>query len=92
VPPRENLSKRSRGSSSTFTSALGSQLQILGVAATGLRPNVVGDFLKADLVIDEITAHARGAVQIDPRVDTIFEIGGQDAKLHFDPQHPSPRL
>jgi len=61
-------------------SALGSQLQILGVAATGSGRNVVGDFLKADLVIDEITAHARGAVQIDPRVDTIFEIGGQDAK------------
>jgi len=26
------------------------------------------------------TAHARGAVEIDPQVDTLFEIGGQDAK------------
>jgi predicted CoA-substrate-specific enzyme activase len=33
-----------------------------------------------DLAIDEITAHARGAVEIDPEVDTIFEIGGQDSK------------
>jgi predicted CoA-substrate-specific enzyme activase len=41
---------------------------------------VVGDFLNADLIIDEITAHARGAVEIDPGVDTIFEIGGQDSK------------
>ena len=36
--------------------------------------------MNADLIIDEITAHARGAVEIDPQVDTIFEIGGQDSK------------
>ena len=41
---------------------------------------MVGDFLNADLIIDEITAHARGAVEIEPTVDTIFEIGGQDSK------------
>jgi activator of 2-hydroxyglutaryl-CoA dehydratase len=41
---------------------------------------VVGDFLNADLIIDEITAHARGAVEIDHGIDTIFEIGGQDSK------------
>ncbi len=56
------------------------QVQILGVATTGSGRSVVGDFLNADLIIDEITAHARGAVEIDPEVDTIFEIGGQDAK------------
>jgi predicted CoA-substrate-specific enzyme activase len=58
----------------------GPGLQILGAATTGSGRNVVGDFLKADLVIDEITAHARGAVAVDPAVDTIFEIGGQDSK------------
>jgi predicted CoA-substrate-specific enzyme activase len=58
----------------------GPELDILGVATTGSGRNVVGDLLKADLVIDEITAHARGAVAIDPAVDTIFEIGGQDSK------------
>ncbi len=31
-------------------------------------------------VLNEIAAHARGALHHDPRVDTIFEIGGQDAK------------
>ena len=56
------------------------RIQILGVATTGSGRSVVGDFLNADLVIDEITAHARGAVEIDPQVDTLFEIGGQDAK------------
>lgn len=59
---------------------LGNKVQIRGVATTGSGRNVVGDFLNADLIIDEITAHARGAVEIDPGIDTIFEIGGQDSK------------
>jgi predicted CoA-substrate-specific enzyme activase len=59
---------------------MGSELEIAGVATTGSGRSVVGDFLRADLIIDEITAHARGAVAIDPTVDTIFEIGGQDSK------------
>ncbi|MBN1102679.1 MAG: CoA activase [Deltaproteobacteria bacterium] len=60
--------------------ALGNRIEIRGVATTGSGRNVVGDFLNADLIIDEITAHARGAVEIDPEIDTIFEIGGQDSK------------
>jgi predicted CoA-substrate-specific enzyme activase len=59
---------------------LGDRIRIRGVATTGSGRYVVGDFLNADLIIDEITAHARGAVEMDPQVDTIFEIGGQDAK------------
>jgi len=59
---------------------MGSRIEIMGVATTGSGRNVVGDFLNADMIIDEITAHARGAVEIDPTVDTIFEIGGQDSK------------
>jgi activator of 2-hydroxyglutaryl-CoA dehydratase len=59
------------------------------VATTGSGRNVVGDFLNADLIIDEITAHARGAVEIDPAVDTIFEIGGQDSKyISISNTHP----
>ena len=56
------------------------RVQVMGVATTGSGRSVVGDFVNADLIIDEITAHARGAVEIDPGVDTIFEIGGQDSK------------
>jgi predicted CoA-substrate-specific enzyme activase len=59
---------------------LGESIGIAGVATTGSGRYVVGDFLNADLAIDEITTHARGAVEIDPQVDTIFEIGGQDSK------------
>ena len=58
----------------------GDEMEIVGTATTGSGRNVVGDFLNVDLIIDEITAHARGAVEIDPQVDTLFEIGGQDAK------------
>ena len=58
----------------------GDSIDIQGAVTTGSGRNVVGDFINADLIIDEITAHARGAVEIDPQVDTIFEIGGQDSK------------
>jgi predicted CoA-substrate-specific enzyme activase len=56
------------------------RIVLKGIATTGSGRNVVGDFLNADLIIDEITAHAKGAIEIDPDIDTIFEIGGQDAK------------
>ncbi|MFP3927827.1 MAG: acyl-CoA dehydratase activase [Desulfobacteraceae bacterium] len=61
----------------------GEDMVIKGVATTGSGRNVVGTFLNADLIIDEITAHARGAVEMDPEVDTIFEIGGQDSKYIY---------
>ena len=61
----------------------GERIDILGTATTGSGRNVVGEFLNVDLIIDEITAHARGAVEIDPEVDTIFEIGGQDSKYIY---------
>ncbi len=65
------------------------RLQLIALATTGSGRNVVGDFLDADLVIDEITAHARGAIAVDPEVDTIFEIGGQDSKyIRIDNTHP----
>ena len=59
---------------------IGKKVSIKGVATTGSGRNVVGDFLNADLIIDEITAHAKGAVELDQAIDTIFEIGGQDSK------------
>ncbi|MEI6126425.1 MAG: acyl-CoA dehydratase activase, partial [Pseudomonadota bacterium] len=59
---------------------LGSRVVIQGVTTTGSGRYLIGDFIGADFVKNEITAHARGAGSIDPRVDTIFEIGGQDSK------------
>ncbi len=67
----------------------GGSVRLLGIATTGSGRNVVGDYLSADLVIDEITAHARGATAVDPEVDTIFEIGGQDSK-YISVRHTHP--
>ncbi len=55
-------------------------VEIKGVATTGSGRYLTGDFTGADLVINEITAQATGAAIVDPQVDTIFEIGGQDSK------------
>jgi predicted CoA-substrate-specific enzyme activase len=56
------------------------KVNILGVGTTGSGRYLTGDFVGADVVHNEITAQAIAAVHIDPNVDTIFEIGGQDSK------------
>jgi predicted CoA-substrate-specific enzyme activase len=56
-------------------------LRIIGAGTTGSGRKFAGKIIGADIVIDEITAHARAACQIDPDVDTIIEIGGQDSKF-----------
>jgi len=59
----------------------GAPVAILGVGTTGAGRKFIGKLIGADLMADEITAHARAAVEIDPKVDTIIEIGGQDSKF-----------
>ena len=59
----------------------GCGFQVLGCGTTGSGRKLAGAVLGADTVLDEISAHARAAVEIDPEVDTIIEIGGQDAKF-----------
>ncbi len=56
-------------------------LRIRGAATTGSGRKFAGKIMGADIIIDEITAHARAACEIDPDVDTIIEIGGQDSKF-----------
>jgi predicted CoA-substrate-specific enzyme activase len=53
---------------------------VRGVGSTGSGRYLTGDFVGADVIRNEITAQAIAASCIDPRVDTIFEIGGQDSK------------
>jgi len=55
-------------------------LDIKAVGTTGSGRKIVGAIFGADLVVNEISAHVRGAVSVDPDVTTIFEIGGQDSK------------
>jgi predicted CoA-substrate-specific enzyme activase len=56
------------------------RVRICGCGTTGSGRYLTGDFIGADIVKNEITAHATGAAFINPNVDTIFEIGGQDSK------------
>jgi predicted CoA-substrate-specific enzyme activase len=56
------------------------RVEVKGVCTTGSGRYLTGDFVGADVVRNEITCQATGAAAIDPTVDTIFEIGGQDSK------------
>lgn len=59
---------------------IGNQVEIAGVGTTGSGRYLTGDFIGADSIQNEITCQATAAIHIDPEVDTIFEIGGQDSK------------
>jgi predicted CoA-substrate-specific enzyme activase len=49
-------------------------------ATTGSAREIIGAYLGTEHVYNEISAQAAGATHFAPDVDTIFEIGGQDAK------------
>ena len=59
---------------------IGSKVRIAGAGTTGSGRYMIADFAGADIVKNEITAQAAAAAFIEPDVDTIFEIGGQDSK------------
>jgi predicted CoA-substrate-specific enzyme activase len=59
---------------------VGPGVRVCGVGVTGSGRYFVGDFVGADVVINEISAQARTALHLDPEVDTVIEIGGQDSK------------
>ncbi|MGB8225385.1 MAG: acyl-CoA dehydratase activase [Sedimentisphaerales bacterium] len=63
------------------TEEIRGRVEIKGAATTGSGRYLTGDFIGADIVINEITAQATGAAIVNPAVDTIFEIGGQDSKF-----------
>jgi len=50
------------------------------VATTGSSREILGVFLETPGVYNEIIAHSAGTTYFDKDVETIFEIGGQDAK------------
>lgn len=58
-----------------------SKLNIIGVGTTGSARKLIGAMLSANVVKNEITAHAIGTLSLYPNVRTIFEIGGQDSKI-----------
>ncbi|MDX9898739.1 MAG: acyl-CoA dehydratase activase [Spirochaetia bacterium] len=58
----------------------GGTVEIELSATTGSSREILGVFLETPGVYNEIIAHAVGTAFFDPGVETIFEIGGQDAK------------
>jgi predicted CoA-substrate-specific enzyme activase len=56
-------------------------LEIVGAGTTGSGRNLTGVLVGADIVKNEITAHAIAASHLVPGVQTILEIGGQDSKI-----------
>ena len=61
--------------------ALGKEVKIRGVGTTGSARNLSSVLLGADVVKNEITAHAVAVSQQVPNAQTIIEIGGQDSKI-----------
>lgn len=59
----------------------GNNISIWGVGATGSGRQLADAIVGADIVKNEITAHALAAQKLVPGVNTILEIGGQDSKI-----------
>ncbi len=54
---------------------------VRGIGTTGSARKLIGLMVDANVVKNEITAHAVGTMSINPDVRTILEIGGQDSKI-----------
>ena len=61
----------------------GDNINIRMVSTTGSSREILGVFLETPGVYNEIIAHSVGTTFFDPETETIFEIGGQDAKYVF---------
>jgi len=59
------------------------RFSVSGIGVCGSGRQIAGLHATTDGVINEIIAHAAAAVYFDPEVDTLFEIGGQDAKYTY---------
>lgn len=57
------------------------EIEIAGVGTTGSARALSGVMVGADIVKNEITAHAVAAAELVPEVRTVLEIGGQDSKI-----------
>jgi len=59
----------------------GEDIEVVGVGTTGSARYLSAVIVGADIVKNEITAHAVAASNLVPDVKTIIEIGGQDSKI-----------
>lgn len=64
-----------------LTGRLGDKPSVKAVGVTGSGRKLAGMLIGSDVIKNEITAHAVAAHRINPEVQTILEIGGQDSKI-----------
>lgn len=64
-------------------SQINASIKIIGLGTTGSGRHIAALHALTRGVVNEIIAHAVAAAYFDPEVDTIFEIGGQDAKYTY---------
>jgi len=57
------------------------KVEIGALCTTGSGRELIGAMMGADMVKNEISAHARAAIELHPDVRTVIEIGGQDSKV-----------
>ena len=55
--------------------------EIMGVGTTGSGRKLAAQMIGADVVKNEITAHAMASLSYHEKVQTVLEIGGQDSKI-----------
>jgi predicted CoA-substrate-specific enzyme activase len=66
---------------SMLAKQLSPQDRVCGVGTTGSARYLAGVLVGADIIKNEITAHAVAALRVVPDVRTVLEIGGQDSKI-----------
>ena len=66
-----------------FTALKKAPLPVAGVGTTGSGRNLAAVMIGADTVVNEITAHALAAREVEPSVNTVIDIGGQDSKIIY---------
>jgi predicted CoA-substrate-specific enzyme activase len=75
-----NPIKASRMCYEAIKNQINCPIEIIGLGVTGSGRQIAALHALSPGVVNEIIAHAKGALYFDSQVDTIFEIGGQDAK------------
>ena len=65
----------------SLKSQINGKYVLKGIGTTGSARKLIGLMLDANIVKNEITAHAIGTISLYPDVKTILEIGGQDSKI-----------
>lgn len=65
----------------SFKEKIEEDIKIVGVGTTGSARKLIGTILGANIIKNEITAHAIGTLSFYPDIKTIIEIGGQDSKI-----------